>query len=412
MKNLTLTLLLILHTLISFAQEPCNAAYYFEQIACSEEVNKCVMLTAKVDPAGKKMDYIWNMGDGKIERGAVVEHCYTDPGGYSISLDLLNEKDGIYIKNEITKSIVIAPLPVIIVDETIYAGQAAKFKYRYDLPKGVIINQVFWSFGDGNYFCGTDGLQTFKGQGQFDVRVILRGTFQGEEVVTCGSSKVQVKDGNLDGHPIVDLYEQKEKELDLGKRFLEDQPHLFIFATSGDKKAIVLDIERKNHFVEIEEETNYSIFAYKGNLYVGPVNFSSGTQEMANDNLMKAISQLFQEQVNVIDPVIFETDSYRVKTGALSGLVDLAKEVPAMTLRIGTYTHTGGRIEQNLELAEKRGQEIASILRNTGIAQDRIFVFTAKEDARLLNSCYGIEGCKLENPAYNGKSEIKIRIEF
>jgi hypothetical protein len=411
MKILTTPLLFFLHTFISFAQEPCNAAYYFEQVACSEEVNKCVMLTAKVDPAGKKLDYVWNMGDGQIEKGAVVEHCYTDFGGYSISLDLLNEKEGIHIKNELTKSIVIAPLPVLLSEENIWAGQTTTFKYRYDLPNGVIINQILWSFGDGTYFCGTEGLHTYKSQGQFDVRVMLRGTYQGEEVVTCGSSKILVKDGNLDGHLIVDLFEQKEKELDLGKRFLEDLPHLFIFPSDGNKKATIIDIERKNHFVEIEAETNYSMFAYKGNLYVGPVNFYSGTPQMANDNLMKAINQLFQEKVDVIKPIIFETDSYKVNTGELSGLVNLAKEVPDMTLRIGTYTHTGGRIERNLALAAKRGKEIATALQNQGIAHDRLFVYTAKEDARLFNSCYGIEGCTLENTAYNGKSEIKIRIE-
>ena len=51
-----------------------------------------------VDPLGAELTYKWELGDGTVKMGKVVDHCYSKPGKYRIRLHVIDIQTGIELK--------------------------------------------------------------------------------------------------------------------------------------------------------------------------------------------------------------------------------------------------------------------------------------------------------------------------
>ena len=90
---------------------------------------------------------VWHFGDGELDSGAVVSYCYTEPGNYSITLDITD----IYGCSEtLTVEDLIQVFPNPVADFSIAPTQGNSLTNALilfiDESKGV--NQWLWDFGD------------------------------------------------------------------------------------------------------------------------------------------------------------------------------------------------------------------------------------------------------------------------
>ncbi len=71
---------------------------------CSPYPNKTYTVTvdarASIDSIGKKVNYIWNFGDGTKAIGQKLDHTYIHPGFYKITVDVVDVETGTIEKNE------------------------------------------------------------------------------------------------------------------------------------------------------------------------------------------------------------------------------------------------------------------------------------------------------------------------
>jgi len=92
-------------TVSSFAQNTsCAAEQFFEaNQGClgSNRGSKCLQLDVShsLDKGGKDFVYSWNFGDGHSQEGLLTEYCFAEYGSYFITLDLVDAKTKMVIRN-------------------------------------------------------------------------------------------------------------------------------------------------------------------------------------------------------------------------------------------------------------------------------------------------------------------------
>lgn len=145
----------------------CDAARFFaSNIGCSAEGRgqKCLQLdiTHSIDEEGKEFVYAWNFGDGTIQRGPLSEYCYQKFGSYQVTLDLLDPKTEVVIRNELTTTVNL--LPRIEYHTDTLKEMIANFAYDKSLMTGITVDKVFWKI-EGNFYCGKTARHSFATTG-------------------------------------------------------------------------------------------------------------------------------------------------------------------------------------------------------------------------------------------------------
>jgi hypothetical protein len=138
----------------------CEASLFFEHNkGCSSEARgqKCIELdiTHSLDKEGKEFVYAWNFGDGTTQRGALTEYCYEKFGTYSITLDLLDPKTDLVIRNELATTVNLLP--------PIEYG-TARFAFDKAWMADIAAEKIFWRI-ENEFYCGETAQHTFKTAG-------------------------------------------------------------------------------------------------------------------------------------------------------------------------------------------------------------------------------------------------------
>jgi len=165
----------------------CEAQHFFEKNpGCGAGVRgfKCIELDVRhsVDENGKEFIYAWNFGDGAIQNGYLTEYCYKNYGTYTISLDLLDPKTKLVVRNELTKTVTLLP-PI---EYQIDSVQQLNVNFQYDsaLLPSIHVKNVYWNF-DAHYACGKSTSHTFADRGFHLVAIGVTGTQEGNAVSGC-----------------------------------------------------------------------------------------------------------------------------------------------------------------------------------------------------------------------------------
>ncbi len=145
----------------------CEASLFFEHNkGCSSEARgqKCIELdiTHSIDKEGKEFVYAWNFGDGTVQRGALTEYCYEKFGTYSITLDLLDPKTDLVIRNELATTVNL--LPHIEYGTDTLLQMSARFAFDKAWMADIVAEKIFWRI-ENEFYCGETAQHTFKTTG-------------------------------------------------------------------------------------------------------------------------------------------------------------------------------------------------------------------------------------------------------
>ena len=197
-KSIILAIILISLTWIKVIGQSttCEAPNFFaNNIGCTAEGRgqKCIQLdiTHSIDKEGKEFVYAWNFGDGTIQRGALSEYCYAKFGSYQVTLDLLDPKTEVVIRNELTTSINL--LPKIEYQTDTLNDLTANFAYEKSLLAGIAVKKVFWKIED-KFYCGETARHSFSSTGLHVLEIgVIGSDVNGASFSGCTLMAVYIK---------------------------------------------------------------------------------------------------------------------------------------------------------------------------------------------------------------------------
>jgi len=121
--------------------------------------------------------YRWDLGDGNILYGEVVEHTYTSTGIYEIHLNLIDT-----LTNEIHEQVAKYRLevldieqPYISVGDTLHAGTATLFDASKSYLPDMDIAEYYWIMGDGRRTKGIRTEHVYKTPGVYRIQLGVTG---------------------------------------------------------------------------------------------------------------------------------------------------------------------------------------------------------------------------------------------
>ncbi|MQY79760.1 MAG: PKD domain-containing protein [Bacteroidetes bacterium] len=136
-----------------------------------------------------KLQYEWDFGDGSKATGPEVEHCFPRPGNYSVKQNIIEKRTGRTFFTKLSNDLELRDVeqPYITCPDLAVTGDSINFDgLKSNLP-GYEILTYSWDFGDGEKANGGAVSHSYKGQGEFIVKLGL--------TVKLESTRIIQKDG-------------------------------------------------------------------------------------------------------------------------------------------------------------------------------------------------------------------------
>lgn len=141
----------------------------------------------------------WNFGDGTRATGIVAEHCFSGPGIYDISLDIVNLITGGIEKRQASYELEITDIeqPVITSPDTIAAGETLFLNAGATYLPGMKVDRYYWNFGDETVATGLEVSKVFALPGRYNIQLIVSSAPDAGGVVreVCVCKDIEVSAG-------------------------------------------------------------------------------------------------------------------------------------------------------------------------------------------------------------------------
>jgi hypothetical protein len=119
--------------------------------------------------------YEWRFGDGEKGTGAVVEHCFKEPGTYQVHLDVVNliTKEIMYNEKSEILELTAIEQPYISAPDKIETGKMIKMSADSTNLPGWEIAQYYWNFGDQTIGVGKEVDKNYMKPGTYNIQLIV-----------------------------------------------------------------------------------------------------------------------------------------------------------------------------------------------------------------------------------------------
>jgi chitodextrinase len=119
--------------------------------------------------------YEWKFGDGDMASGAIVEHCFKEPGTYVVSLDVVNLVTKEVTYNEKTETVVVTEIeqPYISVPDRVNANTNISLNADSTNLPGWKISRYYWNFGDETIAVGKEVTKSYEKAGTYNIQLIV-----------------------------------------------------------------------------------------------------------------------------------------------------------------------------------------------------------------------------------------------
>jgi hypothetical protein len=129
----------------------------------------------KHDTIDKGFRWEWDFGDGTRATGITADHCFSGPGIYDVSLDIVNLITGGIEKRLASYELEITDIeqPVITSPDTVTAGEALILNADDTYLPGIKIDRYYWNFGDETVATGLEVSKIFTIPGRYNIQLIV-----------------------------------------------------------------------------------------------------------------------------------------------------------------------------------------------------------------------------------------------
>jgi len=119
--------------------------------------------------------YEWKFGDGNNATGPVVEHCYDNPGTYTVQLDVVNLVTKEVTYNEKSETVVVTEIeqPYISAPDRVEVSQRISLNADSTNLPGWNISQYYWNFGDETIGVGKEIQKSYLRPGIYNIQLII-----------------------------------------------------------------------------------------------------------------------------------------------------------------------------------------------------------------------------------------------
>ncbi|MEQ9619016.1 MAG: PKD domain-containing protein [Deltaproteobacteria bacterium] len=228
------------------------------------------------DPDGEPLSYAWDFGDGFTETGETVNHTYSDPGTYDVTLTVSDAGLSDSITSQIAVDLTVNSVPVAVIrvdpgsstlpGRTLFFDAGGSFD-----PDGHPLNYT-WDFGDGSTATGSGVSHGFSEPGMYEVLLVVDdGQLSDTEIIEI---VVDAKSHSLLFSEDFEEYEGEgdpENWMDTGSRnsFNEDAS-LFKTKKVRDTVAFGTSSGSRNihsHYTG-EDATEWTNYIYTGRMFI------------------------------------------------------------------------------------------------------------------------------------------------
>ncbi len=138
-------------------------------------VNELVTFNASnsTDPDGVITNYLWNFGDGTTSNGVTVTHSYSNPGTFTVILNVTDD-DGVTTTDQIIVTVLAEPVAVINTNTTKgYSPLSVLFNASdsYDIDGNII--SYHWDFNDSTTSTNAEETHEFTAPGEYNVTLTV-----------------------------------------------------------------------------------------------------------------------------------------------------------------------------------------------------------------------------------------------
>ena len=421
-----------------------------------------------VDPKGVKLNYQWNLGDGKEETGDKITHDYNRPGKYPVKLYVL---DPIYNTLEDEYDTVVTIFNVthfeFLSKDTNSVDSAMVFDGTPTMIENSTIIKYHWSFGDSTQ--GTDSViakHLYKNSGSYEVKlsIVARNDSTSKIFQKCITKNISILNKNEFMKYYLASLEKKKgfdtEMLNLARlQFLA--PDTSVITAENEVDGIPVHIP-KSHILKYTwnfGDSTFNMIARKtlhayGDTGVFPITLnvlyqvdsSKAIYEASmNKNIVILTTTEYDKMVNRrngnkpgdvfvehegnlsknytaqidtmgipeinLENIYFDFDKSNIRNdaeAALSRNIEKLKSYPMIVIKITANTDSRGSSKYNFKLSERRAKSAIAFLEEHGISKDRIVAIVSQGETQLLNNCKDKVKCTEQEHQMNRRDEFKV----
>lgn len=395
--------------------------------------------------------YEWDLGDGTRIRNLEVEHCFSGPGTYNVSLNIIDTLTGDLFFSQASYELVVEDIEQVYIEapDSVALSNEVKMHGHHTYLPGFETDTYHWFIGDSIYLEGPEVTHHFNALGSHNVTLGLRSHPDANQLVRqeCIQKQIRVipedeyallasvnsvSSTNVESHesnkPTSSLYDYLQTENDTVAldNTLPDETIYRVEIKKSKERLSTLDqffddvretYDVYENFIPSDSVFSYAIGdesalsnTYPIYTYVKSMNYDGANvkaylpQHVYDLNDVDLISEAdLNRAVFRTGAIYFETDKAQLKEVAYSTLdkiYELMEKYPTLQLEVGAHTDSIGNSEYNMKLSNHRAASVIEYLVQKNI-----------KPARLIGVGYGSEMPIGDNRTEEGR-QLNRRVEF
>jgi OOP family OmpA-OmpF porin len=390
----------------------------FRECSPQQLNNYCYSFRSKPHAATSTLplDHVWDLGDGTRMTGLKADHCYKDPGTFTVRSLLVDRKTGAIFHTLRSHDLVVEDVHQawITAPDTVRTGRAMALDAKSSYLPEFTAAEFHWDMGDGTRFSGNKLQHAFKTPGEYEVKLDILSVPDENGVIRnkCSTRKVMVIDRFRDHEDftVVAVYQDalgkthsfefQELPFDqLGMSTDEMADVAFAVELFASKERISLDdptfTEIKKLYRVVERfDPERGVYTYSvgdtknmEELYevfkkVKDLQFMDAEVHVLRIEKLMDLSTLDFASVQELNHAKLRTNAihFEFKSAVLGEgsepvmeqILGLLRQHPEVQLVIEAHTDDIGSTAFNIDLSQHRAQNVEAYLLQRGIASERL----------------------------------------
>ena len=390
----------------------------FRECVPQQLKNYCYSFKTKTHAATRTLpvDHVWDLGEGTKITGSIANHCYKDPGTFTVRSLLVDRKSGSVFQELDRHDLVIEDIRQawISAPDTVRTGRTLALDAKQSYLPDMQAAEFHWDMGDGSLLYGSKTQHTFRASGVYEVKLDILSVPDAEGHIAnrCNTRKIVVLDRFRDHEDMAVVatyldaegnnhsFEYQELPFDLmGMSADEFADATFSVELFASKERISLDDAkfaevRKLYRVMERFDPERGVYTYSvgetkdmEELYkvfkkVKELQFLDAEVHQLQMEKLMDLSQLDMASLEELNHTKLRTNAmhFAYKSAELAEgseiileqVTGLLRQHPELKLVIEAHTDDVGSRAYNIDLSQQRATSVLQYMEAHGITGDRL----------------------------------------